>query len=804
MLLLGPEQEKKDDKDGDGNEWGLLVLLGIIFLPAVVVGYSFYLLLRWGRQKLSVITTIILIYEIVLAIVWASTNALNRFLSVFNNLSTIMETWTEMIPAMLLVNLMLAGPFGFVLSFVQVQQIKNNPHKLKLQGSWLYNFRYRRTPFELFKRNKNIQKLKDGSFASEEKAPLGLNEDNDTVVYRYMSEAVKQTLISGSAGSGKTITMLSMILNDIKNQMPVVIVDFKRSPELASKTAAWAHEYGCNFYHFVNGEPDSYDVPKSPGQATYDPLISGGAGKADMVLGMREYDNAAAVYKSYMRQILQILFSTLRLADRSKTKSIDWNHGHICQIASAVNGNLDELAGACEGTDIQEDAEYLALKTRNRTDDLTRQLGALQGQMRTLMASEYGRWLRPAQGSRTIDLYQLTKEPGNVILFSLNADSEKDFSRYMGSLILADLNAVSARRRNAGDRNQVNVYIDEFQAVPPTAVTSLLEKSRESKIAMTLSSQSFEQIIAAAEHNGEAYLLGIMDTCSNFIVHSGATEDSATRLSKISGKHMVTVYSQANNNRTFLFSSNWHNRRNQTVQSREEERWIVPTQAFMNLSAPTSTNNYRATAIVINKSPDDPRYRNHEGGALVRKVWMIPDDKVIANYYEPKFDSIGHDESDTVSVSLEKTDSALNTLPGPEQQNMLSSEESEHPLAALYTGNSSMNEYDTIQMSEEDEDGGFGFESLDDELDPDMRDVLSISVDKPLPVVRSSQTAKNTANASSRTSRSALETSSFNALFNDSNYKPEIRQTRPDSHSTKSIPMQEDEEEALPDLHDLM
>ena len=45
MLLLGPEQEKKDDKDGDGNEWGLLVLLGIIFLPAVVVGYSFYLLL---------------------------------------------------------------------------------------------------------------------------------------------------------------------------------------------------------------------------------------------------------------------------------------------------------------------------------------------------------------------------------------------------------------------------------------------------------------------------------------------------------------------------------------------------------------------------------------------------------------------------------------------------------------------------------------------------------------------------------------------------------------------------------------
>jgi len=188
----------------------------------------------------------------------------------------------------------------------------------------------------------------------------------------------------------------------------------------------------------------------------------------------------------------------------------------------------------------------------------------------------------------------------------------------------------------------------------------------------------------------------------------------------------------------------------------------------------------------------------------VRKVWMIPDDKVIANYYEPKFDSIGHDESDTVSVSLEKTDSALNILPGPEQQNMLSSEESEHPLAALYTGNSSMNEYDTIQMSEEDEDGGFGFESLDDELDPDMRDVLSIPVDKPLPVVRSSQTAKNTTNASSRTSRSALETSSFKALFNDSNYKPEIRQTRPDSHSTKSIPMQEDEEEALPDLRDLM
>jgi hypothetical protein len=767
------------DNDGPNAErgkgapsGGTLILLSIIFLPAVIVGWLFYQLFRRGRQRLSVVASAVLVFELLLLGVWFLTGGIAGIQEVVGNLGEISSNWIKVIPPILIVNLAIGGLLGIFFVAWDARQMRVNPYRVQISGNWMYKFKYNRTPLQVLRRKKSIEKLKSGEFADPTKAPLGLDEENDdSVAYRYGTEAVKQTIISGAAGSGKTITLLSLISNDIKHGSPVIVIDFKRSPELASKIASWTKDAGGNFYHFVNGSPKSYDVKNSPGQAFYDPLRNGSpTAKADMVLGMREYDTASAVYKAAMQQLLQVLFAMLKYADREKAPSIAWDQGGIYQVASAVTGsNLTELASACEGTPIQAEAEAIDQESKGKTQ-IRHAMDELKGQIRTIVASEYGRWLKQSSEAANIDLFEMTKTSGNVILFSLNSDAEPDFARYIGAMILSDLTGVSAKRRNGKLTNQVNVYVDEFQAVPPTSVTSLLEKSRESRVAMTLAQQSFEQIIASSEKNGEAYLLSILDTCSNFIIHNGATEDSAERLSKILGKKWVTTYRQSNQNQSSFLSTNWSNKRNQTIQTSEEERWIFEPRQFMSLSSPDKNNGYRSTAVIVNKTSSDPIFKDRTGGATARTVWMIPNEKVIQDYYEPSFDG---DDDDGYKVPA--VPSSIIPEMVPRSLNERSHEEPEEfdyfaAKARLQQSEPEDEEFET-SYSEEEEDGDFGFSRIDeeDEDDREMREASRLSslpsidftelpeIEDPAPVT------KPTPRADGR--RSVMESSSFSSRF---------------------------------------
>lgn len=980
--------DQRDEEIEDKTAEGVKTVFFILFFPAILVGFLYYGLLRVVRLRPSVITPIVLLVQSVLAFVWFRLELHYAFLDTVMDYSNIQDRWKELLLPVGMFYAFIGGFMGLVIVFLELQQMRLNPHRKLLPGNWMYNFQFRRTPREIFKKNRLVEVLKSGSAQSAEKAPLGLNENGEySIVSRYASEANKHTLIVGNSGSGKalhkdtliptvdgmktvgtveageyildednrptkvlekfqpltpdhylitfangakvracgdhlwtmseysrlteesswvtlptreifarlensvskfsipkaqgstpypvrdlardpfevgrdadsegipeeykyssfsqrikllkgvaesygqgslpaevtvgmenievlrsvrqvaaslglnvgdivsargrhylafaqrgelfsgstrhwiesveeieddprdyycftvdsqtrlyqcteyfipthnTVTMQSLILNDIKAGTPVVLIDMKRSPEFASKLAKWTHDAGGTFYHFVNGDPESYDVPYSEGQSLYDPLKSGSpTSKADMVLGMREYDTASAVYKSNMQQLLQVLFAMLKYADKSKAPSIAWDQGGIYQLASAVaTGNIVELAGACEGTPIEKEAEAISDAALGKTG-IKHAMDELQGQMRTIVASEYGRWLKAdPRVDSSIDIFKQTQSPGTVILFSLNSDAEPDFARYVGSMIMADLTATSARRRNSQMENQVNVYIDEFQAINPSSVAGLLEKSRESRIAMTLAQQSFEQIIAATQRNGEAYLLSIMDTCSNFIVHAGSTEDSALRLAKILGKHEVDSYRASNKNKSFMFSINWSNKRNQTVQTSKESRWKFDPSEFMALSSPDKNNSFKSTAVIVNKTCSDPLYKDAKG-AVARTVWMVPPKEVLAKYYEPKFVDDGETAppvTPSAILSGPATDPALDSTHITGDSRFDSEESDERDYAHASQGGPSRRKVagalETLDALTEDSaevaDGEFGWEEVDD----DDKGMLSFS-----------------------------------------------------------------------------
>lgn len=634
-LFGSAEAEEKGSSASDSAVGKIfLLILSLPLIPAVIFGFGFYwFLLRNQRLKRSMSGLIALLTVVFSYVALTALDGISRALVVVKSPLTIADNWTELLYLLIPLSVGLGSIIGYGIILWDVRDIKNNPHRVELPGFWTYKIQWRKTPLELWKKKKALAALRSGELISDDRAPLGYEEEKDRVAYRFASESIRHTLVTGAAGSGKTISMLSMMRADIESGRTVIAVDFKRSPEFAAKLAAWAEEFGVPFYHFEKGNPESYRIAHSLGQSTYDPFASGSG--SEMVLNMREYDSNSAVYKEAMQQLLQVIFAMMEQADRSKAPNVDWTHGGIYQLASAlVESNMKDLLVACEGKPIFYEAQnYVPLVTSGKGIEKDT-VEKLRGQMRTIVASAYGRWFKIGDGSRNIDLLKMMTGDQTIVLFSFNSEDEPELSRYVGSMIFADLRACSSHIRNRKAAKITNIYVDEFQAVPPTAVNGLLEKARESKFAMTLAQQAFEQIITSSESNGEAYLQSILVTCSNFLTHAGMTQDSAERVSKLLGKEWKTVYSRTNKSDGGFLKNNFSNRRNQIVSASNQEIWKVEPSEFMALSAPTPSNGQRSTAILVSKAVADPNIEVVDG-TIARKLWMVPPNCVLEEYVTP-------------------------------------------------------------------------------------------------------------------------------------------------------------------------
>ena len=190
----------------------------------------------------------------------------------------------------------------------------------------------------------------------------------------------------------------------------------------------------------------------------------------------------------------------------------------------------------------------------------------------------------------------------------------------------------------------MSLYCDEFQEIPITFVTPLLEKGRSAGLRTTLAAQSFSHIVTAAPGNGEAYLTTVCDTISSFLVCSGAGGDSAERVAGIAGKGKRAAWRRTNDNQTHMFSLNFLNRKNQNVTEDASEDWFTPPELFTRLVSPKPDNGFRSEAVYLVKggAPEgvgwrERRRRRREagstGGVWVRKVRLIPPDQVLGDSY---------------------------------------------------------------------------------------------------------------------------------------------------------------------------
>ena len=636
---------------------GQIAVACLLFFPATIAAFGFHFaVMRWLRQKWTVAVMIAALLSVALlfglrGVVMGLQGAGFAYDSG--------EFWWSLLWLYVLVGALVGVWAGMVPYPMLHYQLRVSPHirELKGAGDWKSRFSYRRAPWEAMNRRARLKALKAGVAAENGSVPLGVEEplsDNplsqtDEIVARTPTEANLGMVMTGGSGAGKTTTLKSMLYAEVStgSVKHIAYMDLKGDKALAADIAAMCKENGYQFYHVSQGRLNEYDIPLSDGMCSYDPLATGGVQRAGTVLNLRVWTEESDKYRSDMQEFLNALFTLFDAVDPKDVPLIRWERGMVQAVEDACNIDaFRQLVDAAKGTDAYEAGAGVYRKL-SRGADLAAQASAVAGKMRALSMSAFGPHLSAnPYDYHMIDIARDTADdaPPCVILFTVPSGADKETARTLGALFFSDMARVMDHRQRHGEKSPLSLYCDEFQEIPITFVTPLLEKGRSAGLRTTLAAQSFSHIVTAAPGNGEAYLTTVCDTISSFLVCSGAGGDSAERVAGIAGKGKRAAWRRTNDNQTHMFSLNFLNRKNQNVTEDASEDWFTPPELFTRLVSPKPDNGFRSEAVYLVKggAPEgvgwrERRRRRREagstGGVWVRKVRLIPPDQVLADSY---------------------------------------------------------------------------------------------------------------------------------------------------------------------------
>lgn len=644
------EEERRGNRQGGGGGLFLKVLGGLLILPAIPAGaIQFYVTFMKGRLRLSVISVIVAIETILLLPIAMANSLPVAFSALFSGDISVFSKgywiWGTLIG--------IWAAWGFT-AFC-VMRFKKRPSSLAMEG-WMYHFKYRPTPWEYFAKKFLQKKLENGEAYSTDGAPVGLLEapvdkrvpeiDDDAknlrktdtqIVYRSYKDAVRQTIITGQTGSGKSVAMLSLMYNDILNGIPLTVVDFKKSADVLYFLSKWAKENGRDFYYFTNGDGGENEFYGE--QSTYDPLATGDqTSKADFILNLREWDAAADVYKQRTQEILQGVLYALMNVPHNEAPDIHWNSGNLRQLIDSLDvdsqggHNMYDLASYLErqrhsgaitnNTDILRIDSFISnykemTNPKSSTGKaLKEQVVGIRTVISKLVMSSYGKWLMNDPRYRHIDLLKLSQDKENapIVLFAFSSQDEPDFAKSMGQVIMSDLNRVSAIKTGMNNKDLFGVYIDEFQTLNPKFIADLLAKARSAGFFMTIASQSLEQIAVAATDNPEPTIQAILDVCGNYLFLKGAKQDSAERMAKIMGETKHIARRVMTNSNSSIFQLQIFNARKGMTNKEVKDDWVVSPAAFQSLRDAEATNHEFSEAYFIS-TYEDAKTGNKENAA---------------------------------------------------------------------------------------------------------------------------------------------------------------------------------------------
>lgn len=522
------------------------ILLGVILAPlAALIAFIVYSLFARARIHYRVFAAAAAIYTVLLVIAVPFVNVFSLYIESWKNiadsimssglnLQAILSAWGFSIVQQAPLSIAIGLFLGTIISW----------WKWRSRASWM-KIDFRLTPWEAWKKKRNIADIALARVAPPDGRTIGVNERGEKVI-QSQQESVAHTFIAGGSGSGKTKTLLAGARDYIMRGEPLVCIDFKGSPDFANRIEEMATRYNRPFYHWVAYDPrQPYPGPSATGASYYDPLGRGGADRrTNLVMAGREWseDYYRTMIHAYLNNAFAIALAT---PDQAQGDSI----GDIMSLLDPAELKKRSLhvVGDPYFADTIAAINYLTdKKIDGKTQD---NLDSMQRQLSILRDSVHGRWLRKdPEGKNDINFFDIAQE-GAVVVFTLDSATYAENSRILGDLIIEDLKTVTSELRDSPSRYPLNIIIDEFSVVGSQNIIGLIARSRDAGMPVTITTQALGDLRAVSP----AFMDQLLGVVQSFIIHRANTLSDAEIYAGLTGKKTKQVFRQSVEQSASLF-----------------------------------------------------------------------------------------------------------------------------------------------------------------------------------------------------------------------------------------------------------
>lgn len=525
-------EDSYNGPDGRSLAW-VVALIFAIFTPLTVLGaVGTYLAFAWQRIRMSAIFWFALVPSLLLLLVFFEPAIRFFTLSWSETIPGIVDGSIELLPGILTVfaqQALPALPFGIGIGLAY------SAYRWKTRPEWIET-KFRLTPFEIWRKRRNIKDIKSDKNSPRDGMTLGIDENGNRIVQTY-DESRAHTIIFGASGSGKTTTLKSRLRDAIKDGQGAIIIDLKGGRDVPEEIALLANRYNRKFTHWLfqpRGVP--YDGPAVDGPAYYDPLARGEATRRkDLLIESRNWSEE--YYKQEASNYIQMLFNVL-IANPEKDIST------LSQVVRLLDPKYLQERAIPLGSNKDYFEIVRSIDSLNDEKISAGKKSAIEGlrsQLEVLLHSVAGPYLQlDPDNHNNIDLKKAAHE-GQIIVFSLDSSNYGHLASLVANLIIQDLKTVSSELRQDPADKPLQVVVDEFSAVGSTSIIGLINKSRDANMPVTLTTQALGDL----KNESQAFLDQLIGIVGSFIIHRPNKLDDAEVFAGLTGKVVRKKFSEA-------------------------------------------------------------------------------------------------------------------------------------------------------------------------------------------------------------------------------------------------------------------
>ena len=290
------------------------------------------------------------------------------------------------------------------------------------------------------------------------------------------AERTMHTHIVGASGAGKTEALKRIIEADIKSGHPVIWIDGKGAEENAAWFASMALHY--------NRAKDLRLFMPSRKLGSYNPLRHGDATEVKDRL-VSSFDWSEQYYKGRAQVILQAALRALLSQKRSFTMD---------DLAIALEPGRDGFSHLLARSTDAIANEHLAAFAKDK--DWQQAVSKARDDLALFVSSTYGEMLTISRHALDFsDIYTHRQ----IAYVQLPVGLSTEFMRYLGKLMLSDLNSLNSAIATGGVpkvQGLCSIVIDEFGNFVTQQFITLLREARSQNFAITIAHQSLGDLRA--------------------------------------------------------------------------------------------------------------------------------------------------------------------------------------------------------------------------------------------------------------------------------------------------------------------